>query len=398
MSLVVADHLIERVVVIKGGWSAEQHFSGFFAAVPALRELGLDVLVLDLRDPRLAERLQNLAPRGVVVVPLTLGVYGEDGCIQGLLELLGLPYVGSGVLPSALGMCKPLCKDLLRSWGINVADGLLWHREEPIPEYWSVVQQLGSPLVVKPPSGGASVDLFIASDEQAFYQQFRQAASRYDDLLIEQFLESSPCPGDEQAYEGRREYVVALLQDDQRTLVLPVGEVQLAGRLHDLESKSHAEYVFPARLADKVQARMQETALTIYQRLGCTGPLRVDMLLGADGLDYVHEINTLPGMTRDSAFALACAAGGLSHEDMWTWTVKSAFHRRPLHVPKLAPEDAPVLPPSLLERLSLEERLTFESLARFYPRLSPVPRRVRLYPVPNASAAAPSSRTVFLAG
>jgi D-alanine-D-alanine ligase len=385
-------HGFRWVAVVKGGWSAEQHFSSFFAAVPALRHLGFEVVIYDLKDDCLWEKLRHLKHHKgdrVVVLPLTLGPYGEDGCLQGMLELVGLPYVGSGVAASAIGMCKPLFKDLVRGWGIQVADGVLWHQEDPFPEFVRLVEQLGTPLVIKPPLGGASVDLVIAFDEETFRQGFTQAAARYDDLLIEQYVATLPGSATE---AGRSEYVVSILQNDQQTWVLPVGEVQLSSSAHDLASKSHARYCYQTQLPDTIQRRMQENALLIYERLGCNGPVRVDLTLGADGLIYVYEINTLPGMTRDSAYALACAAAGLSYEQMWFLTLESAFHRRRFHVPHLAASEAPRLPASLRERLSPEEGLLYDTLNDFYPRpIAPVPHRIHLLPcVAEAEGARPS--------
>jgi D-alanine-D-alanine ligase len=364
-----------RVAVIKGGLSSEANFSGYFAAVPVLRQQGLDVLVVDLRDAQRDAKLRAFQPE--VVLPLALGAYGEDGCLQGVLELLGVPYVGSGVLASSIGMCKPLCKALLQSWGISVADGFLLRKEDPLPDYEELVRQLGSPFLLKPPCGGASLGITLIEDAATFLPQMQAARDAFDDVLLEQVVVGQAVEEDGQRWWT--EYAVGALQDARSTQMLPVCEVRHAGLWQTFASKSAPSYRCPpTQLPRSVQARLQDTAQIIYERLGCNGPLRVDMALGADGAVYVYEINTLPGMTRGSAYALACATAGISYEQMWLRTLTSAFHRRLMHVAPIS-TGAPPLPQPMRASLRPEEAALHQALDTFYSR-PPALHPLRLVP------------------
>ncbi|GAB6935522.1 D-alanine--D-alanine ligase [Calditerricola yamamurae] len=309
-----------RVVVLYGGDTAEREVSlrTGRGIMEALRAKGYDVVGIDFRPTR--ECLARLVQLQADVVYIALhGRYGEDGRLQGFLDLLGVPYVGSGVLASALAMDKARTKTLARQAGIRVAPDRVIRREEldrVTPA--ALAHELGLPLVIKPNREGSTVGLTVAQREEEIGSGLEQAA-RYDDtILVETFV-----PG--------VEVTVGVLGDEQ-PVALPVIEiVPRRNFYYDYESKyapGGSEHIIPARITPEAERKVREWAVEAYRLLGCQNYARVDFIVPKDGSDPVLlEVNTLPGMTETSLFPDAARAYGLSYPDMVDRLIQLALHK-----------------------------------------------------------------------
>ncbi|NLH50817.1 MAG: D-alanine--D-alanine ligase [Myxococcales bacterium] len=278
----------KRVGVLLGGPSSEREVSlrSGQAVAAALRGRGYDVVELDLD----AETPAKLRAAGVEVVYNALhGKWGEDGCVQGLLELLRLPYTGSGVTASAAGMDKVISKKLFESIGLPVPPYSLVDRVE----YESTPPQTppyGFPVVVKPATEGSSVGVSIASDPEEFAAALA-AAFQWDDRII---LEK---------YIAGRELSVAVLGAEALGLAeirpkkLPDEKISFYD-YHHKYTKGMTEYItHPDNLDDTVVTRVQTIAVAANEAIGGEGIVRVDFLLDAQNRPWLLEVNTLPGMT-----------------------------------------------------------------------------------------------------
>lgn len=223
------------------------------------------------------------------------GAYGEDGTVQGTLETLGIPYSGSGVLSSSLCMDKHLSKTILRSKGVPTPDWVYWdHVEDVAPE---AVEQLGYPVMVKPNSGGSSIGMTKVNNVQDLRDAVEKAFAADGAILIEGFT-------------AGQEITCSILDGT----VLPViGINALGADWFDYSSKYEQggadEQVI--QLPAEILKRVQEAALTSYRALKCSVYARVDMLL-KDGIPYVLEVNTLPGMTETSLLPQSAHAAGFT--------------------------------------------------------------------------------------
>ncbi len=254
-----------------------------------------------------------------VVFPVLHGPYGEDGTVQGLLELAGVPYVGSGVLASAAAMDKAVAKVLLRSEGLAVAPSVLVRQGEPVDR--EAVVALGLPVFVKPARGGSSIGITRVTD-----------LGRLDEALEAAFA-SDPKVLVEAAVAGR-EVECGVLDTAEGPRPSVPAEVRLVGdhAFYDFEAKyldAATELTVPAELPDGVTERLQEAALLAYRALGCEGLARVDFFVGADGALTVNEVNTMPGFTSTSMFPRMWAATGLTYPELVDALVQSALRRRP---------------------------------------------------------------------
>ena len=295
-----------RVAVLKGGRSLERQVSLNSAArvEDALERLGHDVVAIDV-DPDLVARLRDVRP-DVAFVALH-GEDGEDGSVQELLELLGLPYTGSRPGACARSWDKVLAKDVLRDAGVPTPEYCAFNQSAfrdlgaaaALPE---IEGRLGFPIVVKPARGGSSLGIKFARAEPDVPGAL-VAAFAYDSrVLLERFVEG-------------RELAVSLIDGEP----LPVIEaVPPAGGTYDFEARyeiGRTEFVCPAPLSESVAARAQELAVATWSALGCAGFARVDLMLDSESALYVLEANTIPGLTDTSLLPQAADAGGIGFDD-----------------------------------------------------------------------------------
>lgn len=295
-----------KVAVLMGGVSGEREVSlrSGAAVVRALRERGHHVLEVDL-GPSAVEQLAGL--RGEVEMAfLTLhGRLGEDGTVQGVLELLEIPYTGSGVLASALAMDKLMSKRIFRAEGIPVAEDVVLTAVDMesaglrrIAE--GVALDLGFPCMVKPNREGSTLGSSRASNTEELEKALEKALEYDDMVLVERFIRG-------------RELTVGLLGEEPEAL--PVLEVVASKGVYDYECKytrGMTEYLVPAPLPERLASELQRLAIRAHRALGCEGVSRVDFMVDERGGIYCLEVNTLPGMTELSLVPKAAAAAGYS--------------------------------------------------------------------------------------
>ncbi len=286
------------VGVLMGGRSAEREVSlrTGAAILAALRRCGRRAVGIDAgRDLP-----QVLARRKVGVAFIALhGRGGEDGTVQGLLESLGIPYTGSGVLPSALAMDKKQSKWIFRAHGLPTPDFEVLARG--VRGAWPLAR-LETPVVVKPVCEGSSVGMSVVRTRGALAKALAKAC-RYDpEVLVEAFV-----PG--------RDLTVGVLGD----LVLPAVEMRPRGGFYSYRAKYTAgatEYLVPAPLTARQAALTENLALAAYRALGCRGASRVDFRLEKRGQPLLLEVNTIPGMTETSLLPKAASAAGIGFDEL----------------------------------------------------------------------------------
>lgn len=299
-----------RVAVLKGGRSLEREVSlrSGVNAEAALRRLGHEVLPIDV-DEHLVRTLRDERPDAAFVA--LHGKGGEDGTVQELLEILGVPYTGPGVLACQRSWDKVVAKAHFAADGVPTPEGYAFSqdafRELGAGEALGDIRaRLGLPLVVKPAKQGSSLGVSVAR-EQADIPAALMSALSYDDrVLMERYV-----PG--------RELAVSVLGTDD-PWALPVVEAIPRGReFYDFEARytpGLADFVAPADLDDAVAQEAARLAIACYRGLGCRGVSRVDMILDDDGALWVLEANAIPGMTDTSLLPMAAEATGLGFDDV----------------------------------------------------------------------------------
>jgi D-alanine-D-alanine ligase len=324
-----------RVAVICGGPSAEANVSRTSAAgvAAALESAGHSVTRYEL-DVHLATRLVSEQPD--VVFPITHGTVGEDGCLQGLLEVLNLPYVGCGVLASAIAANKPLAKHLWREQGLPVAlDQVVTRGDDTLRAAIQARETLGAALVVKPAQGGSAIGVFRINGEQPLNEIVVGIDSvlRMDEQAIVE-----PLLGGVEVTCGVLEAVPGSPRAFPPMMIVP----QLAN-FYDFASKyapGGSRHLCPAPLSQAVNARVQELAVLAHKAVGARDLSRVDFIVDehtAPPQITLLEINTLPGMTATSLYPESASAFGIGFPALCDGLVKVAYARPRRTMPR-APE------------------------------------------------------------
>lgn len=300
-----------KIAVILGGRSTEREVSLHTGGniIAALKERGHEAIGLDLTDD-LPLRLRGCAPDAVYIA--LHGRFGEDGCVQGLLEMLGLPYVGSGVLASALGMDKVLSRRLFEMAGLpNPRYRVVEAGELRTRGLSAVLAELsaefGLPLVVKPTDQGSAIGVTVVREAEAVQEALETAfALSPAAVLVEEYIKGP-------------EITVAVL-GDHPPQALPVVEIVPKKAFYDYDAKytpGMSDHVIPARLSPEATSLAQEYAVRAYRALGCRHFARVDLLVDErTGRPVVLEVNTLPGMTATSLVPDAARAAGIEFADL----------------------------------------------------------------------------------
>lgn len=253
-----------------------------------------------------------------VIFPVLHGTYGEDGTVQGLLKLADIPFVGSGVLSSAVGMDKDVMKRLLRDAGLPVAKFLAFEKSRrQLCVFSQVRDALGMPFFVKPANAGSSVGVAKVKNEEQFHQAINQAFLYDRKILIEEFI-----PG--------REIECSVLGNDEPIASLP-GEVIPQHEFYSYEAKyldeNGAHFKIPAELDPSIVARIQQLAIKAYQAICCEGMARVDFFLKPNGDALINELNTIPGFTKISMYPKMWEASGLSYSELIDRLIHLAIDR-----------------------------------------------------------------------
>ena len=299
MTLRAAD--FGRVALLMGGWSAEREVSlrSGNAVLGALQARGVSVTGIDVGRDVCAALAGSDYDRVFIMLH---GRGGEDGTIQGLLEILGLPYTGSGVLGSALAMDKMASKRLWNGMGLPTPEFIMLRSEEDL----ELAGTLGYPLMVKPAREGSSIGMSRVENAA----QLRTAwvmARQYDRrVLAERWIEGA-------------EYTVAILGEE----VLPLIRLETPREFYDYEAKYEAGdtgYHLPCGLPPKEEQRLQELALKAFHSLGASGWGRVDLMVDAQGQPWLIEVNTVPGMTDHSLVPMAARGAGIDFREL-AWRI-----------------------------------------------------------------------------
>jgi D-alanine-D-alanine ligase len=290
----------KKIAVLMGGLSSERDVSlaSGSAILKALRDRGYDAVGIDVgRD--IAERLKA---EGVQVAFNGLhGKFGEDGAIQGMLELLGIPCTGSGVLASALGMNKIISKTLFRAYGLQVGPFHVVSRGERAGVD-AARQSIGLPLVVKPSCEGSSVGVSIVHADNELGPAVELAFSYDREILLEQYL-------------AGMEVQVGVLGEQ----ALGAIEIVPKDTFYSYKAKYEeggSKHFFPARVPADVYQRTLDAGLLAHRILGCSGYSRVDFIINEDGVPYILEVNTLPGMTATSLLPEIARGAGRSFPEL----------------------------------------------------------------------------------
>lgn len=300
-----------KVGVLYGGRSAERDVSimSGTGVLEALQSRGIDAHGFDPGQRTLAE----LAAEKFDCVFIALhGRYGEDGSLQGALEQLGIPYTGSGVMASSVGMDKITTKIIWLSKGIPTPR---YATVTPGDDLEKIVAELGLPLIVKPPLEGSTIGITKVEKAEEFEAAVALAAGFDEVILAEEFVTG-------------REFTVAVLGTGKDARALPIVEIVAPQGNYDYQNKyftDDTQYHCPADLPADLTAEIQKHAVDAYRALGCEGWARVDVLVReSDMRPFLLEVNTSPGMTGHSLVPMAARAVGLSYEDLCVEILRSA--------------------------------------------------------------------------
>lgn len=310
------DEMKPNIAVLMGGRSAERDVSLVTGeqVASALEQKGYRVARLDLNEFFVDELRASGA--GVVFIALH-GRLGEDGTVQGMLEVLDVPYTGSGVLASALAMDKVISKKIFSCEGIPTPDFVVLRREESFDP--NIVERLGLPVVVKPACEGSAIGVGIVREAGELQAAVAAAFACDDEVLVEQYVVGT-------------EITVGVLEgDNQEPTALPTLEIVPANEMYDYEAKytpGMSEHVVPARIPEEARELAQRLAVRAHRALGCRGFSRVDLIVKPDGRPYVLEVNTIPGMTGTSLFPEAAKAAGIEFPDLVERIVLHALDSR----------------------------------------------------------------------
>ncbi len=251
-----------------------------------------------------------------VVFPILHGTFGEDGTVQGLLKLADIPFVGSGVLGSAVGMDKDVMKRLLRDAKIPVSKFQVFRKNE-MPPYDEIIRLLGAPFFIKPANAGSSVGVSKVRSREDFEKAAEEAFQYDQKIIVEEMIEG-------------REIECAILGSDDPIASIP-GEIIPHHDFYSYEAKyldaDGASIEIPAKITAEESKRIQELAIRTFQVLCSDGLGRVDIFLREDGAIFVNEINTMPGFTSISMYPKLFEASGISYTDLIDKLIALAFER-----------------------------------------------------------------------
>jgi D-alanine-D-alanine ligase len=298
-----------RVAVALGGDSTEREISLLTgkAVLDALARRGIDAHAFDPRERSLAELIEQQFSRVWIALH---GPGGEDGTLQGALEYLGIPYTGSGVLGSAVGMDKLRTKRLAHSIGVATAQFAVLRGPQ---DFEVTLQRLGLPLIVKPANQGSSVGMTKVEREADLAGAYEAAAALDTDVFAESWIDG-------------REYTVAILQDR----ALPSIRIETPRQFYDYEAKyfrDDTQYFCPSGLSAPAEQHLANLALAAFQAAGAEGWGRADFMMDATGRPLLLEINTVPGRTSHSRVPMAARAAEIGFDELVWRVLETSFTR-----------------------------------------------------------------------
>lgn len=289
----------KRIGVLMGGVTKEREISlrTGSAISTSLKRLGYNVVDIDVGSD-IVERL-NCEKPDVAFVALH-GKFGEDGCIQGLLEMMRIPYTGGGVLGSSVGMDKIVCDMIALQLGIPIPREQCFNiKEEAADDFISRIT-IPCPVIVKPSREGSTINITIVKSPNELPKAIETAAKSDEKIIVQEYIEG-------------KEITVGILNGR----ALPALEIAPKSGFYDYASKytkGATEYILPARISEKVAEKIQEWSVAIFNALDCSGTARCDYIVGENDRAYFLEINTIPGMTELSLVPKAAAHIGINFD------------------------------------------------------------------------------------
>ena len=299
---------MKKIIVMNGGKSPEREVSlnSGKAVAKALQTCGYQVLQFDPKDDSI-HKILDFQPDAAFIAMHGKG--GEDGSVQGLLEVLGIPYTGSDILKSALCLDKVLTKKLLQDIKIKMPESVVVKKEEFLNQSWQV--DLNFPVICKPHNDGSTLGMTIVDSVEDLQEAFKAAFEYSNTLLIEEFIKG-------------KELTVGLLNGK----ALSVVEIVPKSGFYDFEAKykkGSTEYFCPARLSKELTEQLLKISESVFAHLELQGAPRVDFILSEQNQPYFLEVNTIPGMTETSLLPKSAKASGYTFEALCEEILKSAL-------------------------------------------------------------------------
>ncbi len=304
-----------KIGVIMGGPSSESKVSlrSGENVFKALKRKGYDVVKIEL-DKNIYE---NIKKSGINLAYIILhGTPGEDGSIQGFLEICGIPYTGSGIIGSAISINKIIAKQIFQANGISTPPFFILGSDYDKKVRDKIVD-LGFPLILKPTFEGSSIGVEKIENEDELDKSIDRLLNKYKGGIIEKYIKG-------------KDITVGVIEDDTRLRVLPILELVPENEFYDYEAKytkGKTKFIIPARLSDKVTKIVKETAIKAHRSVWCYGVSRVDMIVSDDNI-FVLEVNSIPGMTETSDLPAEAAAIGIGFDELVEIILKSAFIKK----------------------------------------------------------------------
>ena len=296
---------VGKVAVLMGGWSSEREVSlkSGRAVHAALTNMGVDAVAVDVVRETIVDDLKNTSFD--CAFNILHGPGGEDGVIQGALDTLGLPYTGSGVAGSSLGMDKYRCKLLWKGLGLPTPPFTLIREESDLAE----AEALGFPLMIKPVHEGSSIGMARVEDADALRRAWLGAAEYDTEVMAERWIDGP-------------EYTASVVDDR----VLPLIRIETPHTFYDYSAKYQADstgYHCPCGLDEARESELKDLAARAFRAVGASGWGRVDLMLDGEGNPYLLEVNTVPGMTSHSLVPMAARAEGMDFDEL-VWRILAA--------------------------------------------------------------------------
>lgn len=298
----------KKIVVVMGGPSTEAEVSrrSGTAILNALLSKGYNAVGMELDPVNFANQIKE--EKAEFVFNALHGKYGEDGVLQGTLEMMGIPYTGSGVMAASLTINKVATKHMFKAAGIATPHFKAYYRYQHRTRdlFSEIMQEFRLPMVVKASSQGSSIGVMIVESESELEKALSDAFRYDNEILVEEFIRG-------------RELTVAVWGDERQREVLPVIEITTETGRYDYETKYKAgasKHIIPARLDAEITDNIKNMAGLAFDVCGCRGIARIDFMLGWSGQPYAIEVNTVPGMTETSLVPDAGRAIGLEFPDL----------------------------------------------------------------------------------
>ncbi|TFB23948.1 D-alanine--D-alanine ligase [Filobacillus milosensis] len=297
-----------KVAVLYGGTSKEREvsLSTGKGIIQALKKLGHEVVDIDFNPKQLYVIMDRIKDVDLVFIGLH-GKQGEDGTVQGLLELMDIPYIGSGVLASSLAMDKSKAKQIFEMHNIPVAKGKTYSNQASVEDvHDDILNTFNLPIVIKPNQEGSTLGLSIINDQSQIKDAIDLAFTHDFEILVEEFIKG-------------RELTCAVIGKRGHESALPVIEIIPKSEYYDYESKYSAggsEHICPAQINEEITEQILNYSVKAHQVLGCETYSRVDFILNENNQPIILEVNTLPGMTPTSLYPDAANAVDMSYEEM----------------------------------------------------------------------------------